>query len=195
MGQINGTTGYEEARGPGIDCGIYAANRSLEREDFVMTRSDGYIGVPHWRPDNPRGTKEPLPYVHIPGRIPFDPAGRQRRQKAFPNRFRLGLLPEDCYQKTIKKEKAIMDTLCFSKNQSSWTLQKRSIPSSVIRDTPIQKPFNALEILRRPEISLKSLDIFASLPFELSEEEAEASRLRSNSEGYITEEKIAVDGF
>ena len=89
-GQINGTTGYEEAGAQGLVAGLNAAARAGEGQDIVFDRAEGYLGV---MIDDlvTRGVTRAVPDVHLARRIPADLASGQRRSAADPegHRYRL----------------------------------------------------------------------------------------------------------
>lgn len=193
-GQINGTTGYEEAGAQGLMAGINAANRSLGREDFILDRSQGYIGV---LIDDltAKGTSEPYRMFtsRVEYRLILREGNADRRLSKIG--YGLGLLPRELYNNVEKKEKHIAEEI-------ERLDHERVHPSDSVNEVlksrgsaPVNKPATLAELLRRPGISYTDLAGFYSPPGYITEEEKDEAAIEIKYEGYIRDERQMVLEF
>ena len=183
-GQMNGTSGYEEAGGQGLIAGINAARSTRKEEPFIMKRSDGYIGV---MIDDlvTKGTLEP--YRLLTSRAEYrlllrhDNADSRLAEMG----HELGLLPEERYQKFLAKKEQVEAELA-----RLHTLRLKPTPEiqeflAAKGSTSLRDGVTAYDFLRRPQVSYKELLQFIPAEEHLSKEAAEQVEITIKYEGYI----------
>ncbi|MBI4777040.1 MAG: tRNA uridine-5-carboxymethylaminomethyl(34) synthesis enzyme MnmG [Deltaproteobacteria bacterium] len=193
-GQINGTSGYEEAASQGLMAGINAALRTMGQEPFILGRSDAYIGV---LVDDlvTRGTKEP--YRMFTSRAEYrlllreDNADIRLRDKG---RI-LGLVDDHEYSAFLEKRKQIDATLERLRGQ-------RLQPTATVNDrlqelgtAPLYNPATLADILRRPEMVLSKLALFDESLMDLEPAVTEQVEIQIKYEGYLRRQEEDVSRF
>ncbi len=197
-GQVNGTTGYEEAGGQGIIAGINAHINCHGGEPFTLGRDEAYIGV---LIDDlvTKGVDEP--YRMFTSRAEYrillrqDDADMRLTEKA----YKLGLVKQDRYEKLCSKREAINGIIEFAK--------KFSIKAALINDAleklgtnPLSHGCKLIDLIIRPQISIESIAEYIPAFKELlnkitdrKEEIIEAAEVLIKYQGYIDRERMVAD--
>ncbi|AKP49002.1 MULTISPECIES: tRNA uridine-5-carboxymethylaminomethyl(34) synthesis enzyme MnmG [Bacillus] len=191
-GQINGTSGYEEAAGQGIMAGINAACRVLGKEEVILSRSDAYIGV---LIDDlvTKGTNEP--YRLLTSRAEYrlllrhDNADLRLTEIG----YKLGLIKEERYQAFLNKKQDIENEM---KRLKSTIIKPNEEVQQLISEaggSPLKDGIRASDLLKRPEMTYDHIKKIVPAEKELSPEVEEQVEIQIKYEGYIQKSLQQVD--
>ncbi|MDH4162771.1 MAG: tRNA uridine-5-carboxymethylaminomethyl(34) synthesis enzyme MnmG [Nitrospirota bacterium] len=193
-GQINGTSGYEEAAAQGLMAGINAALKVQQRQPLILARADAYIGV---LIDDlvTRGTNEP--YRMFTSRAEYrlilreDNADIRLRDRG----REIGLVSEVDYQQFVEKRQSVEREL--KRIKKTWVK-----PSAEVNAVLEQRGSNALssdaaleQLLKRPELSYGDISVISPTDHPLKDDAAEQVEIQIKYEGYIQRQMSQVERF
>jgi len=193
-GQINGSSGYEEAAAQGLVAGINATHKICDREPFVLDRSEAYIGV---LIDDlvTKGTNEP--YRMMTSRAEYRLTLRQDNAdlRLTEKGYKIGLASEDRYYKMLRKKEAIEKELERLKKVIIGPTEKNNIELEKIKTSQIKGPISLYELIRRPEVQYDSTINLDENRGHLQREVRLQVETQIKYEGYIKKQMIQIEQF
>lgn len=189
-GQINGTSGYEEAAGQGLIAGINAALKLEGKEPLILKRSESYIGV---LIDDlvTKGVKDP--YRLLTSRAEYrlllrnDNADLRLRDYG----YQVGLISEEKYQAFKKKKENIKELTTLLQNTRITPKKETNEYIEKIPSTPLRDGISLYDFLKRPEITMENIKHFVDINY--TNEEVEQVEINAKYEGYIKKANKEAD--
>ncbi len=190
-GQLNGTSGYEEAAGQGIMSGINAARNAQEREAVILDRSQGYIGV---MIDDlvTKGTNEP--YRLLTSRAEYrlllrhDNADLRLTELGYD----IGMIPKERYDRFLAKKEMIEQEM---KRLAKIVIKPGEQVNDVLPEnsTELKEAIHAANLLKRPEVTYQEIHQLAPADFEIPEDVSEQVEIQIKYSGYINKSLQQVE--
>ena len=193
-GQMNGSSGYEEAAVQGFMAGVNAVKHLRGEEAFVLDRSEAYIGV---LIDDLVTKENKEPYRMMTSRAEYrlllrqDNADLRLREKG----YRLGLISEEEIRKTREKRESIQKEVERMGNTYVGANEKNNAVLAALGSSPIQSGVSLLELCKRPECSYKNLAELDPERPALSSFICEEVEIEIKYEGYIKRQIQQVEAF
>ncbi|MCY6485364.1 tRNA uridine-5-carboxymethylaminomethyl(34) synthesis enzyme MnmG [Clostridium aestuarii] len=193
-GQVNGSSGYEEAAGQGLIAGINAALKIQNKESFILKRSDAYIGV---LIDDlvTKGTNEP--YRMMTSRSEYRLLLRQDNAdlRLTDMGRKVGLITDERYEKFLKRKTAIQEEIKRIKNIQ--ITNKKEVNEFLIKmdSVPLKKPITLYELIKRPELNYFNIGELDKNRPDLPKDVKQQVNIISKYEGYIQKQIEQITQF
>lgn len=193
-GQVNGSSGYEEAAAQGLMAGINASLKIDEKESFILDRSEAYIGV---LIDDlvTKGTNEP--YRMMTSRAEYrltlrqDNADLRLREKG----YKIGLISHEKYNKFLDKKQKIVDEIKRLEKLNIYPTEETNKLFRELGSSEITSCYKASDLLKRSEISYKDLMKLDANKPNLNKEITSQVEIQLKYEGYIKLQQEQIDEF
>ncbi len=191
-GQINGTSGYEEAAGQGLIAGLNAALNALGKDQLILSRSDAYIGV---LIDDliTKGTNEP--YRLLTSRAEYRLLLRHDNADLRLTEIghRVGLISDERYDRFLEKKRLIEEEMA---RLSSIRIKPTVATQTLIREvggSELKDGILASDLLKRPEMEYRHIEQLTASTVELTDDIKEQVEIQLKYEGYIEKSLQQVD--
>ena len=192
-GQLNGSSGYEEAAAQGLMAGINAVCKIKEEMPFILDRSEAYIGV---LIDDlvTKGTNEP--YRIMTSRAEYRLLLRQDNadMRLTERGYAVGLVKKDRYERLLKKKEVVAE--------ETDRLKKKILQPDVVNpfleekgSTPVKSGISLLELLKRPEITYDDAAVIDDVRPKLSAHQKTMMEVQIKYEGYIIKQQQQIEKF
>lgn len=193
-GQVNGSSGYEEAASQGLIAGINAALKIQDKEPLILKRSDAYIGV---LIDDlvTKGTQEP--YRIMTSRSEYRLLLRQDNADLRLTELghKVGLVTEERYERFLKRKTAIENEINRIKNLQITNKQEVNKFLEELNSAALKKPISLYELIKRPELNYYIVKPLDSDRPELPKDIQDEVNIISKYEGYIAKQLEQVEQF
>ena len=194
-GQINGSSGYEEAAGQGLIAGINAANAIKGKEPLILKRSESYIGV---LIDDLVCKENKEPYRMMTSRAEYRLLLRQDNADLRLSKYgyELGLVPKEMYEKVINKEEFIKKEI--KRLKETFVGESKEINDFLVKNNSnsINSGISLADLCKRPELGYEKIDeIDVSRENNIPKSYIEQVGIEIKYEGYISRENKQVESF
>ncbi|MDD3223108.1 MAG: tRNA uridine-5-carboxymethylaminomethyl(34) synthesis enzyme MnmG [Clostridium sp.] len=193
-GQLNGSSGYEEAACQGLMAGINAALKVKNEDPFVLRRSEAYIGV---LIDDlvTKGTNEP--YRMMTSRAEYRLLLRQDNADLRLTELgrEIGLVDDNRYEKFLSRKKSIEDEINRIKKLQVTNKKETNEILETLNTAPLRKPMSLYEIIKRPELDYNKVKIIDTDRPELPKNIVDEVNIITKYEGYISKQMEQVEQF
>ena len=193
-GQINGSSGYEEAAGQGLVAGINAALKIKGQEEFILDRSDAYIGV---LIDDlvTEGTNEP--YRMMTSRCEYRLTMRQDNadQRLSKKGHDIGLVSDERFQKMLDKRDLIEGEIQRLKTIMLTPKEETNKALEELGSTPLNNGLTLYELIKRPEITYENSVVFDPERADLPSYIRMSVQTEIKYEGYINKQLKDIEKF
>ena len=194
-GQINGSSGYEEAAAQGIIAGINAALKRMKREPLIIDRSDGYIGV---LIDDlvTKGTNEP--YRMMTSRSEYRLILRQDNAdvRLTPKGYNIGLVSESRYMRYLNRKRAIENEIDRLSNEFITPTENVRDFLDKLKSAEINRGISIYELLKRPEITYENIaPLDSTRPENIDKSVKQEAEILIKYDGYIKKQSIQVQHY